>query len=195
MKNFKAIIIVAILCLCGTGAQAQSLKDLISGVAKTVVGNKATSESSIVGTWKYSGPACEFDSDNLLSKAGGTVATTKINNTLSPILKKAGLSNLTFTINSDGTYTSKIKKYTTSGTYTFDSSAKTITFKTSTGRSYTVNVVVTGSSMEMLVKANKLMDMLKTISSSASSLSSSVSVINTLLKNYNGMKVGFTLKK
>ncbi len=195
MKNFKAIIIVAALCLCGTGAQAQSLKDVLSGVAKAVIGDKATTTSSIVGTWKYSGPACEFDSDNLLSKAGGQLAVTKINKKLTPILQKTGISNLSFTFNSDGTYSTKIKKYTTSGTYTFDENAKTITLKTSLGRTYTVNVVVSGSSMEMLIKTNKLMDVIKSLSNTASNASSTLSVINSLLKNYNGMKIGFTLKK
>jgi hypothetical protein len=195
MKNLKATIIVAALCLCGTSVQAQSLKDVLSGVAKAVVGDKATTSTSVVGTWKYSGPACEFDSDNLLSKAGGQLAVTKINKKLAPIMQKTGISNLSFTLNSDGTYSTKIKKYTTSGTYTFDESAKTITFKTSLGRTYTVNVVVSGSSMEMLIKANKLMDVIKSLSNTASNASSALSTINSLLKNYNGMKIGFTLKK
>ncbi len=195
MKNLKATIIVAALCLCGTSVQAQSLKDVLSGVAKAVVGDKATTSTSVVGTWKYSGPACEFDSDNLLSKAGGQLAVTKINKKLAPIMQKTGIGNLSFTLNSDGTYSTKIKKYTTSGTYTFDESAKTITFKTSLGRTYTVSVVVSGSTMEMLIKANKLMDLIKSLSNTASSASSTLSTINSLLKNYSGMKIGFTLKK
>ena len=195
MKNLKATIIVAALCLCGTSVQAQSLKDVLSGVAKAVVGDKATTSTSVVGTWKYSGPACEFDSDNLLSKAGGQLAVTKINKKLAPIMQKTGISNLSFTLNSDGTYSTKIKKYTTSGTYTFDESAKTITFKTSLGRTFTVNVVVSGSTMEMLIKANKLMDVIKSLSNTASNASSALSTINSLLKNYSGMKIGFTLKK
>ncbi len=110
-------------------------------------------------------------------------------------MKKTGINNIVFTINSDGTYTSSLKKYTTKGTYTFDETNKTITFKTSSGRSFTTYVVVTGSTMNMLVKADKLIDILKVISNSASSLSSSASVVSSVLGKYNGMKVGFALKK
>ena len=54
MKKIKSLVIIAILCLCGTGAQAQDIKDILTGVAKTIIGNKATSKSSITVTWKYS---------------------------------------------------------------------------------------------------------------------------------------------
>lgn len=195
MKRIRTSIVIALLCLCGTGAHAQDIKEILSGVVKTVIGDKATTKSSIVGTWKYSGPACEFESENFLSKAGGQAATTKINNTLAPIMKKTGINNVVFTINSDGTYTSSLKKYTTKGTYAFDETAKTITFKTSSGHSYTTYVVVTGSTMEMLFKADKLIEVLKVIGNTASSFSSSAAVVSTVLGKYNGMKVGFALKK
>lgn len=38
-------------------ANAQDLKSILTGVAKAVVGDKATTSSSIIGTWKYVGPA------------------------------------------------------------------------------------------------------------------------------------------
>lgn len=195
MKKIKSLVIIAILCLCGTGAQAQDIKDILTGVAKTIIGDKATSKSSIIGTWKYSGPACEFESDSFLSKAGAQTVTEKVNKRLAPIMKKTGINNIVFTINSDGTYTSALKKHTTKGTYTFDEKEKTITFTTSGGHSYTTYVVVTGNTMNMLFKADKLMEILKVISNTASNLSSSAAVINAVLGKYNGMRVGFELKK
>lgn len=195
MKKIKSLVIIAILCLCGTGAQAQDIKDILTGVAKTIIGDKATSKNSITGTWTYSGPACEFESDNFLSKAGAQTVTEKVNKRLAPIMKKTGINNIVFTINSDGTYTSALKKHTTKGTYTFDEKEKTITFTTSGGHSYTTYVVVTGNTMNMLFKADKLMEILKVISNTASNLSSSAAVINAVLGKYNGMRVGFELKK
>ena len=110
-------------------------------------------------------------------------------------MKKTGINNIVFTINSDGTYTSALKKHTTKGTYTFDEKEKTITFTTSGGHSYTAYVVVTGNTMNMLFKADKLMEILKVISNTTSNLSSSAAVINAVLGKYNGMRVGFELKK
>lgn len=49
--------------------------------------------------------------------------------------------------------------------------------------------------MNMLFKADKLMEILKVISNTASNLSSSAAVINAVLGKYNGMRVGFELKK
>ena len=74
-KNvFKWWGVVLFLCMCSVHAEAQDLKSILSGVAKAVVGNKATTASSIIGTWTYSGPECQFESENLLAKAGGEMA-------------------------------------------------------------------------------------------------------------------------
>ena len=40
-------------------------------MAKAAIGNKATTAHSIVGTWSYQAPECQFESDQLLAKAGG----------------------------------------------------------------------------------------------------------------------------
>ena len=62
MKRFKFVLALALLCMCSSSIQAQSVKDIIEGVVNTVVGDKATNAKSIKGTWKYSQPACEFES-------------------------------------------------------------------------------------------------------------------------------------
>lgn len=67
----KSIWILLVMCGVSANAGAQDLKSILSGVAKAVVGNKATTASSIIGTWTYSGPECQFESENLLAKAGG----------------------------------------------------------------------------------------------------------------------------
>lgn len=177
-----------------SNVQAQSLGDLLSGIGKTVVGNKATTETSIKGTWKYSGPACLFESDNLLAKAGGSAASTKIENKIAPIVKNY-VNGIVFTFDGNGNYTSKLKTRVTKGTYTFDSKNKTITFKPAIGKAYIAYVAVTGSEMTLVFNANKLMSVLKTISNSAANTNSTASTINSLLKNYNGMRLGFRLKK
>lgn len=194
MKNLKVVFIIAMLCLCGTGAQAQSIKDILTGVTKAIVGDKATSSSSIVGTWVYSEPACEFESDNILTKAGGKAAAASIEKKVASVLKST-VSGITYTINSDSTYTSKLKKRETKGTYSFDSNNKTITFKPTLGKSYTAYVTTTGLNMTLLFNADGLMNGLKAISNATSGLSSTASVLNSVISKYSGMRIGFSLKK
>ena len=72
MKNFKIVFVMALMCLFASSVKAQSIGDILKGVVGSVVGDKMTSESSIKGTWKYSAPACEFESSSVLAQAGGS---------------------------------------------------------------------------------------------------------------------------
>lgn len=195
MTKVRVLLAAAFFCMSATSIQAQSIKDILSGVISNVVGGKATTESSFKGTWKYNAPACEFESDNLLAKAGGTAAAEKIEKRVAPLLKSVGVNGIVYTFDGKGKYTSKIKKRVTEGTYKFDSKAKTITFTPTIGMAYTAHVAVQGSTMTLTFEADKLMTTLKTISNATSKLSTTAALINTLMNSYSGMRVGFELKK
>lgn len=195
MTKVRVLLAAAFFCMSATSIQAQSIKDILSGVISNVVGDKATTESSFKGTWKYNAPACEFESDNLLAKAGGTAAAEKIEKRVAPLLKSVGVNGIVYTFDCKGNYTSKIKKRVTEGTYKFDSKAKTITFTPTIGMAYTAHVAVQGSTMTLTFEADKLMTTLKTISNATSKLSTTAALINTLMNSYSGMRVGFELKK
>lgn len=195
MTKVRVLLAAAFFCMSATSIQAQSIKDILSGVISNVVGDKATTESSFKGTWKYNAPACEFESDNLLAKAGGTAAAEKIEKRVAPLLKSVGVNGIVYTFDGKGNYTSKIKKRVTEGTYKFDSKAKTITFTPTIGMAYTAHVAVQGSTMTLTFEADKLMTTLKTIFNATSKLSTTAALINTLMNSYSGMRVGFELKK
>ena len=195
MKRIKFFLAAVMLLISASGVQAQSIGDLLTGLGKTLVGDKATTAASLKGTWTYTGPACEFESDNLLSKAGGSAVSTKIENMITPILKKYGVQGIVYTFDGKGNYTTKIKKRTVKGTYTFDSKKKTITFKPHYGKEYTANVSILNNQMTLVFNADKLMHVLQTISNTAAKQNSTAATINTLMKNYNGMRLGFRLKK
>jgi len=195
MTKVRVLLAAAFFCMSATSIQAQSIKDILSGVISNVVGDKATTESSFKGTWKYNAPACEFESDNLLARAGGTAAAEKIEKRVAPLLKSVGVNGIVYTFDGKGNYTSKIKKRVTEGTYKFDSKAKTITFTPTIGMAYTAHVAVQGSTMTLTFEADKLMTTLKTISNATSKLSTTAALINTLMNSYSGMRVGFELKK
>lgn len=195
IKILPFCIALAAGALSATLAPAQDLKSVLTGVIKNVAGDKTTTETSIIGTWTYVGPECQFESENLLTKAGGEAAAKKVEEKMAPVYKKAGLEGCTYTFNEDGTYTSTIKGKATNGTYTFDAEKKTVTMKGKLGIKTTAYVTVVGSSMSLVYNADKLMSALQAVSGSLSGLNSTASTINSLAKQYKGLRLGFELKK
>ena len=192
----KLLCILALLCAVSVQADAQSLKDLLSGVAKAVVGDNATTATSLVGTWNYVGADCQLKSDNVLTNLGGEVATAEIEKKMSAIYTKAGLNTLTFTFQSDNTCSYSVNGRVIKGTYEFDAEAKTVTIKGSLfGAKIKASVVTLGSNMSFMFDADKILSAVKTITGAASKLNSSASTINALASQFEGLKVGFELQK
>ena len=191
----KSIWILLVMCGVSANAGAQDLKSILSGVAKAVVGNKATTASSIIGTWTYSGPECQFESENLLAKAGGEMAAKEVEEKMIAVYNKVGMNNIRYTFNEDGTYSYQMKKRTVTGSYVFDDAAKTITMTGKLGLKTVAYVTVTGNDMSMVFKAEKLMSILKTITGAASKVNSTAATINSVAEAYDGLMLGFELKK
>lgn len=192
----KIVCIIVLFCAVAAQSNAQDLKSILSGVAKAVVGDKATTATSLVGTWDYVGPDCQLKGDDLLTSIGGEAAGEEVEKKLEAIYVKAGLNTIQYTFNEDNTcfYTVKGKKV--EGTYEFDSEAKTVTFKTGKlGIKLTAHVVTLGSNMSFVFDADKLLSAVKTITGVASKLNSSAATINTLVSQFDGMMLGFELKK
>lgn len=200
-KKMKANFMLRCLCMAAGmtaaagNAGAQDLKSVLSGVVKNVVGDKTTTASSIIGTWTYAGPECQFESDNLLAKAGGEVAAKEVEEKIQKVYEKVGMDGCQYTFNEDGSYSCTVKGKTSSGTYTFDSDAKTVTMKSKLGIKTVAYVTVTGDSMSLVFKADKLMSVLKTITSAAASVNSTASTISSIADSYDGLRLGFELKK
>ena len=103
--------------------------DVLGNLLSSLLGSSTTvSQSDLLGTWNYTGTDGVFESENLLAKAGGAVAASKIEEQLNTHLAKVGISKgaCSYTFNKDNTYTATIGKRTISGTYTLDSSKKTV---------------------------------------------------------------------
>jgi len=178
-----------------TTVSAQSIKDILSGIFDKVSSTVTGSSSSIVGTWTYDSPDCTFESESLLAQLGGTAASLKVNSKLKSIYSKVGMTGLQMTFNEDGSYTAKIKNKTSKGTYTYDKTNKKITLKPTVGGSLTAYTSFGSGSMSILFNSSKLLSGLKTITSAASSVNSYASIINSVIGNYDGAKLGFKMKK
>lgn len=169
------------------------LGNLLSGILGS---SSSLSKSDLVGTWNYTGADCVFESENLLAKAGGAVAASKIESEVNTQLAKVGIKqgSCKFTFNDDNTYTATIGKRTISGNYTLDSSKKTIkmTYLAGLG-TMTPHISKQGNKISLLIESDKLLSLVKGIS--ALSSSTSVKTVSALLENYDGLYVGMQLSK
>lgn len=183
-------------------SQAQDWKNLLGnlkeGVGKVV--NKVTvDDNTIIGTWRYAQPACKFKSDNLLAKAGGTVASGKVEEQLATACNKLKITgdNTSFTFNDDGTYTQSIAGKESSGTYTFDRDNMTVVMTGKLGFSTTAHVSFSGNTMTLVYDADRVWNLAKGIASVASKFMDSnlLTIFNSVSDNYEGMQLGFELQK
>ena len=192
----KFVCIIALLCAVSVQTDAQNLKDILKGVAKTVVGDKATTETSLIGTWDYVGPDCQLKGDDILKNIGGEAAGEEVEKKMEAIYAKAGLNTIQYTFNEDKTCFYTIKGKKVNGTYEFDAEAKTVTIKAGKlGVKTTAHIVTLGSNMSFVFDADKILSVVKTITGVASKLNSSAATINKLTEQFNGMMIGFELKK
>jgi len=192
----KLVCIIALFCAVSVQGNAQDLKDILAGVAKAVVGDKVTTEASLIGTWDYVGPDCQLKGDDILKNIGGETAGEEVEKRMAPIYEKAGLNTIQYTFNEDKTCSYTIKGKKVEGTYEFDAEAKTVTIKAGKlGIKTTAYIVTLGNNMSFVYDADKILSVVKTITGAASGLNTSASTVNKLLEQFNGMMVGFELKK
>lgn len=198
MKKYGlSLAILSALLLATTNAQAQSWADLfkkenIEKVVNAVTGNNTI---DMTGTWNYTGSAIEFESDNLLQKAGGAAAASLAENKLNEQLAKVGIKDgqMSFTFNADSTFTSTVGRRVMSGTYSYNAAEKTAQLKYFKLLNVNVKINCTSSSMDLLFNSDKLLKLIAFISSKSSS--TTLKTISSLADSYDGMMLGFALKK
>ena len=161
------------------------------GLLDMVIGHVKLDQASLVGTWVYSGPGCAFTSENLLAKAGGSVAATQVKEKLSSVYNAVGISsqNTGFAFDQNGNFEAYIKGIPMSGTYTFDSNTSKINLKTML---FTVPAFVTNG-LSITMESKKLLNVLQTVLSLTGN--STLSTIGELSKNYDGVRMGFDVVK
>lgn len=197
MKKIVFWYIIAVALLMANNSQAQSLKDLfnkenIEKVVNTVTGK---STASMEGTWVYSGAAIEFESDNLLQKAGGTVAATAAEKKLNEQLAKVGIKEgqMSFTFNADSTFNAKVGVRSMKGTYSYNASEQMVNLKFVKLIGLNAKVNCTSSNMDLLFNSDKLLKLLAFLSSKSSN--TTLKTIGSLADSYKGMMLGFSLQK
>lgn len=206
--NFKIALIAIMAFLAPTTMNAQ-LSDILNAIkgssstASTVtdivgnlLGSGKVSETSLTGTWVYAEPCIAFESDDILSKLGGSVASTKIEEKFNAALTKAGIQpgNVTLTFNDDKTFSMIVGKKTISGTYEVDGSDLNLTFKRP-AKTVKTNVKISLGTLQIAMNADKMLEIVTAIATKASAYSSQMSTISSLLGNYKGMYLGMKFNK
>ncbi|NDV64327.1 DUF4923 family protein [Bacteroides sp. 224] len=192
MNRTKLILVIAACLLC-TSTWAQSWKDLlnketVSGIVNAVTGGSSTID--LTGTWSYTGSAVEFESDDILKKAGGSLASSTVENKLNGYLSKAGVKQgiTNFTFNADSTFTSTIGSRTFNGTYGYDQENKTVNLKYAGLVGLNAKVAQQSNSMSLMFDADKLLQLLVYFGNK--STNTTLKAITTLAKGYDGMMLG-----
>lgn len=165
----------------------------LGGLLDLVVGSVKLSQTDIIGTWSYVEPACAFTSENLLAKAGGSVAAKTVNEKLLPVYKSLHISsgNTQLTFNENGQFTGKIGGFPMSGTYTFDAANGLVKMKSLT--TFTAHLTRSTQGMNFTFESKKILTLLQTVS--ALSGNTTLSTIGDISKQFNGVRLGFAMKK
>ena len=187
----------------GNSDATSSVADAGSAILNSLLGSilsTTLTEKSIVGTWTYRQPEVRFESENVLAKAGGEVTAANIEKKLDGYLTKVGITKgvTSFTFKEDKTFTIMSgNKTISSGTYKFDTSAKTLTMQGNIGlMNQTCTVGMDGTNLCLLYDADKLLNLMNTAGSILGNANATIgSITNILGQNYKGMKIGFQLAK
>lgn len=206
---------VALLCCamtvsgCGLIKAANSLGKLFGGRKKastvttivkiigTVLGQfyDTTNKKSLVGAWTYEEPAIQFESQSLLEKAGGVVASQTVADNITPYFDKLGLRPGSFTLDlrKDNTCTYSMGGKSMEGTYEFDDVTKKISFKVGVLPLPTAYLSVVNNQMALTYDSSVLLNIVKVIGTTSNQ--SAFSSVSKLADTYDGMKTGFTFTR
>lgn len=180
-----------------TTGSSSTGSSIINGILNKVIGSATFSQADLCAhTWKYSKPGCAFTSENLLAKAGGEIAASKIEEDLSKYYSKFGFSksNTYFTFKTDGTFAAKIDGKSWNGTYTFDEKTHAIQLK---GLLLSASGFATRTTngISLLFEQKKLLTLIKTLSKLNLTGSTTMSAVSSIVDNYDGVRIGFEMTK
>lgn len=176
-----------------TSDTKQNVGNLIGNLISSVTGDLTTTQANLIGEWSYTDPSVQFESENMLTQAGGSAIATKCETKLAQYYKVVGIKPgaVVFTFAEDGTCSYAVGSTKRQGTYVFNNEDKTVSITTSTGQTIKTYVTISGSKMALCFDGTKLLSLFNSISSKFQALST----VSALASNYNGMKVGFKFER
>lgn len=205
-----AVLAISLVCMGGMAAQAAPQKDITGSImgilgnnnkAKTagnvlnsVLGTDKVTERNLIATWTYDEPGVAFTSNNVLAKAGGELAAVQAKDKLKSYFQQAGIqqSNTQFTFTNDKKFKGKLYGQSFNGTWTFNSKTQQVVLKTLL---LTVPVYVkkTATGMSFLFESQKLLALAQKVAKLSGN--EALQTLGTWSQNYDGIRMGFDMKK
>lgn len=154
-----------------------------------------TTKKALVGSWVYEEPAIQFESQNLLDKAGGVVASQSVADNITPYFEMIGLKTggIALDLREDNTCTITLGGQTIDGTYEFDDETKKLSLKAGFIPLPAAYLSIVNNQMAMTYDSSMLLNLIKVIGSTSNQ--STFSSVASLADSYDGMKTGFAFKK
>lgn len=180
--------------MLGTIFSAVTNKDALGNAVRSVIGTDKPKKKDLIATWHYQQPGAAFTSENLLAKAGGEVAATQVKEKLASYYATVGISssNTYIQFKDDNTFSGKIDGKSISGSYTYNEDDCKLEMKMLLF-SATAYAKKTTVGMSILFESKKLLTLLQTMA--ALSGNSTLETMGDLSKNYDGVRIGFDMKK
>jgi hypothetical protein len=196
MKKIKiALVVLSCILVMSCGNLGSMMSGTgISNAISSVIGLDKVKAGNLIGAWNYSGPGCAFTSENLLAKAGGEMAAVQIEEKLLPYYNQVGITsaNTSISFKEDGSFSAKIAGTPLSGKYEFDEPTQKITLKTLLMSTNCYAKKERGG-ISILFESKKLLTVLQAMA--AVSGNKDIQTVGELSKKYDGVRIGFDMKK
>lgn len=205
----RALLCALFIVATPASLQAQGLFDLAKKAAQSVAGSNAAvgavvgsligtaplSQADVVGTWSYNEPAVVFESEKILSNAGGAVAAANVEKKMATQLQRIGFAagKATLTFKKDNTYTCTVNGQKLSGTYEIKNN--TIVLKAHGVTAVTANAKLTGNQLQISFQTNTLLKGVNTLAKVASKYDASIKSIASVANGVKGMQMGMRFTK
>lgn len=186
--------------VAGTAVNKATGNSTVGDVAADLIGNllgtSKVSEKSLVGTWTYTQPCVAFESENILASVGSSVVSSKVETTMKNGLTKIGFTNgkVEMTLKEDNTGTIKFNGKGVDVNWAVEDTNLKLTFPL-LNKSVTMNTKLSGSELQLAMKADKLLTLINAITQKAGTVNSSLGTLNSLTKNVKGMYMGLKFTK
>lgn len=168
---------------------------VVSGLLGSILNAFVTvDQNTLLGTWNFKGSAFVFESENALANLSSDAVAEQVESYVDKYLAKLnvkeGACNITF--NEDGTCVFVAGKRSLNGTYEFHKDTKelALTFGLVSTTAY---LVYDSGTINIVYQSDGLLRILKAIGSMSSN--GTLALLNTLLEQYDGLRIGMAFEK
>ena len=198
---FAALALLASAPLSAQSGLGSLLKNLtnnetVKNVLESVTG--ISLNTSIVGNWDFKGSAVSLSGEDVTANVAAAAAASTLASQVDPYLEKIGIKSGAFQMGfaADSSFALVYGEKVYSGTYTINGSDITLTFAKGVKLpKISGTASVTSDDLKILFKANSVLKLLKKLTAASAGSNQTIATVNTLIKNYSGMQLGFDLVK